>query len=94
MMLYTEYSKNIRSTKFYAYLPSQRPYFYLGPKGDNYRFIEENGVGVAFGQEGEKDKLLTFFRGIESHLTHIEPSLDFRDFSIENQAKKIIDLLK
>ncbi|MCI4670295.1 MAG: hypothetical protein MRZ79_19315, partial [Bacteroidia bacterium] len=65
MMLYTEYSKNFRSTKFYAYLPSGRPYFYLGPKGDNYRFIKEEGVGVAFAQEGELQELLGFFEGVE-----------------------------
>lgn len=94
MMLYTAYSQNFRSTKFYAYLPAGRPYFYLGPKGDNYRFIEDEGLGVSFGQEGELNKLLGFFREVESHLDGFKPGLDFCEFSIENQAKKIIDLLK
>jgi len=94
MMLYTEFSKNFRSTKFYAYLPARRPYFYLGPKGDTYRFIEEEGIGVAFEQKREKEKLLKFLLNVESHLDTYSPSLDFHAFSIENQAKKIIDLLK
>lgn len=88
----TEFSKNFRTTKFYEYLPFQKPYFYIGPKGDTYHFIQKHQLGLCFENNDGKEKIMSSFQHLDTYQEGFSQGIDYRDFSLERQTEKLIQL--
>jgi hypothetical protein len=48
ILLSANHNKDFKTTKFYEYMCLNKPFFYLGPKGDVANTIEDNRMGIVF----------------------------------------------
>jgi hypothetical protein len=94
LILYTEFSKNFRTTKFYEFLPFQKQYLYIGPPGDTYNFIKENKLGYSLGQAEDTKLVLEFFSKIARGNKNDTPLINFRSYSFDKQTDELIKLFK
>jgi hypothetical protein len=50
IILLSEDNQDFHTTKFYDFLPLRKPYFYIGPKGQVLKTIEDNQLGCSLEQ--------------------------------------------
>ena len=50
IILLSKDNQNFHTTKFFDFLPLSKPYFYIGPKGDVFKTIEDHHLGCSLEQ--------------------------------------------
>ena len=64
LILLAEHNKDFKTTKFYEFLPFQKPYLYIGSLGEVSKIISEDKMGFVI--KDVKNETVSF---IESHFS-------------------------
>jgi hypothetical protein len=94
LILYADHNKNYRTTKFYEFLPFQKKYLFIGPKGDTYHFIEKYQLGNSFEDNVSVERMADYFLKMNEGGSVYLPLIDYNSFSFSKQTDRLIGLFK
>ncbi len=84
MILLSSHNKNYVTSKFYEFLPYEKPYVYLGPKGHVSDKIQREGLGLCL---FEKEDLLTV---VEKGVRQYQRKLDLGQYTFDQRTKHLL----
>lgn len=88
LILLAEHNKNFKTTKFFEYLPFQKPYLFIGSQGYVSESIEKEELGVVLKDLASDTK--TF---LTAHFNNSLKPRSFKDISEYTFAKRVESLL-
>lgn len=94
LILYAEHNKNYRTTKFYEFLPFQKSYLYIGPKGDTYSFIQKYQLGNSYLETVSSKIMAEYFVQLVRDGIRYDPLIDYNNYSFSKQTDNLISLFK
>jgi hypothetical protein len=85
LIFLTEHNKNYLTSKFYEFLPYNKPYLYVGPEGFVSDKIVKEGLGFILKKEEDLEKILNNY----SSTLHI-PKTDINTYSFDTITKQLL----
>ena len=85
-----EHNRNFLTTKFFEYLPFNKPLLYLGAEGYVSGFIEDNDLGVSLRSE---EHIGATLKELAEGNLKIKSSIDVKAFSLKRRARELAALL-
>ena len=92
LILLAEHNKDFKTTKFFEFLPFQKPYLYIGPLGEVAKNIREDEMGFVI-KDVKKDTVSFIESYFASKLVFIGLS-KFRNHTFQKRVELINELIE
>lgn len=93
LLIFADYSKHNKSSKFFELISIRKPILVLGPRGDAAAFVEEHGLGLGLEAHELQEKLLPSIRRM-TQPDFLNRNFDILRYSQDRLTDELLQLLQ